>query len=209
MAPLGVSFYLLIQHQGRVLSAILVPLDSNQFMLSLGYVIFQKLCPAPFPPVTGRLSAFHHFVVCGFVINCLYFGEICSLCTHFDENFFKFNFILILNFTLLYWFCQISKWIRHRYTRVPHPEPSSLLPPHTIPLGCPSAPAPSIQYCASNLDWQLISYMILYMYYNIEPGTMVLEKEFGMRTFLVKKSCYVHFPFWGRHGAVLPSRDAH
>ena len=29
----------------------------------------------------------------------------------------------------------------------PHPEPSSLLPPHTIPLGPPSAPAPSIQSC--------------------------------------------------------------
>ena len=27
---------------------------------------------------------------------------------------------------------------------VPHPEPSSLLLPHTIPLGRPSAPAPSI-----------------------------------------------------------------
>ena len=40
----------------------------------------------------------------------------------------------------------------------------TLLPPHTIPLGHPSAPAPSIQYCASNLDWQLISYMILYMF---------------------------------------------
>ena len=26
-------------------------------------------------------------------------------------------------------------------------------PPHTIPLGHPSAPAPSIQYHASNLDW--------------------------------------------------------
>ena len=35
---------------------------------------------------------------------------------------------------------------------VPHPEPSSLLPPHTLPLGRPSAPAPSIQYRASNLD---------------------------------------------------------
>ena len=27
-----------------------------------------------------------------------------------------------------------------------NPPPSSLLPPHTIPLSCPSAPAPSIQY---------------------------------------------------------------
>ena len=38
-------------------------------------------------------------------------------------------FILFLNFTVLYWFCQISKWIHHRYRCVPHPEPSSLLPP--------------------------------------------------------------------------------
>ena len=42
--------------------------------------------------------------------------------------------------------------------------PSSLLPPRTIPLGRPSAPAPSIQYPVSNLDWRLISYMILYMF---------------------------------------------
>ena len=40
----------------------------------------------------------------------------------------------------------------------------TLLPPHTLPLGRPSAPAPSIQYLASNLDWRLISYMILYMF---------------------------------------------
>ena len=67
-----------------------------------------------------------------------------------------FLIILFFNFTILYWFCQISTWICHRYTRVPHPEPSSLLPPDTIPLGHPSAPAPSIQYRASNLDWRLV-----------------------------------------------------
>ena len=37
-------------------------------------------------------------------------------------------------------------------------------PSHTIPLGQPSAPAPSIQYHASNLDWRFVSYMILYMF---------------------------------------------
>ena len=65
----------------------------------------------------------------------------------------------------MYWFCQISKWIHHRYTRVPilNPPPS-LSPPHTIPLGRPSAPAPSIQYRALNLDWWLIPYMILYVF---------------------------------------------
>ena len=50
-----------------------------------------------------------------------------------------------------------------------HPEPSSLLPPHTIPLGRPSAPAPRIQYRASNLDWRLVSYMILYMFQCLSP----------------------------------------
>src|SRR5574341_1047585 len=74
------------------------------------------------------------------------------------------NFFFFFNFTTLYWFCHLSKLIRHRYICVPHPEPSSLLPPHTIPLGCPSAPASSIQYRASNLDWRLVSYMILYMF---------------------------------------------
>ena len=80
------------------------------------------------------------------------------------HNFFKFNLILFYNFTILYWFCHISEWICHRYTCVPHPEPSSLLPLHISPLGHPSAPAPSIQYRASNLDWWLVSYMILYMF---------------------------------------------
>ena len=40
----------------------------------------------------------------------------------------------------------------------------SLLPPHTIPLGHLSAPAPSIQYHALNLDWQFVSHMILYRF---------------------------------------------
>ena len=44
---------------------------------------------------------------------------------------------------------------------VPHPEPPSHLPPCIIPLGHPRAPAPSILYPASNLDWRFISYMIL------------------------------------------------
>ena len=62
----------------------------------------------------------------------------------FFSSGFYFKFYFILYFTKLYQFCQISKWIRHRYTCVPHPEPSSLLPPHTIPPGCPSALAPSM-----------------------------------------------------------------
>ena len=43
-------------------------------------------------------------------------------------------------FTILYWFCHTSTWIRHGCTCVPNLEPPSYLPPHTIPLGHPSAP---------------------------------------------------------------------
>ena len=59
---------------------------------------------------------------------------------------FFIYFIIFFNFTILYWFCHMSTWIRHRYTRVPHPEPSSLLPPRTLilnllfscPVECPT-----------------------------------------------------------------------
>ena len=63
-----------------------------------------------------------------------------------------------------YWFCHTTTWIHHGCTHVPNPEPHSHLPPHTIPLGHPSAPAPSFLYPASNMDWQFISPMILYMF---------------------------------------------
>jgi len=43
------------------------------------------------------------------------------VCIFFFFISFLRHFILFLNFTILYWFCQISKWIHHRYTCVPHP----------------------------------------------------------------------------------------
>ena len=39
--------------------------------------------------------------------------------------------------------CHTLTWISHGFTRVPHPDPPSRLPPHPIPLGHPRAPAPS------------------------------------------------------------------
>ena len=73
-------------------------------------------------------------------------------------------FCFCFYFTILYWFCHTSTCIRHGCICVPHPEPPSHLPPHTIPLGRPSAPAPSFLYPASNLDQRFVSYMILYMF---------------------------------------------
>ena len=81
-------------------------------------------------------------------------------------NFFIFIFFYftLFYFTILYWFCHTSSWICRRCTRVAHPEPPSHFLPHTIPLGHSSAPALSILYHASNLDWRFVSYMILYVF---------------------------------------------
>ena len=77
-------------------------------------------------------------------------------------NFILFYFIIIIifYFTILYWFCHTSTCIRHRCTCVPHPEPPSHPPRHTIPLGHPSAPAPSFLYPASSLTGD--SFLIWY-----------------------------------------------
>ena len=70
-----------------------------------------------------------------------------------DKSFLIFLYYYFFYFTILYWFCHPSTCICHGCTRVPHPELPSHLLPHTIPLGHPSAPAPSFLYPASNLDW--------------------------------------------------------
>ena len=79
-----------------------------------------------------------------------------------SESFLFFNFILFLNLK----HCISFAKHQNESTTGIHVLPilNSLLPPHTIPLGRHSAPAASIQYCAWNLDWQVISYMILHMF---------------------------------------------
>ena len=90
--------------------------------------------------------------------NCVFFGKmsIQILCLFF--------FFTLFYFTILYWLCHTLTWICHGCTWVPNPEPPSHLSPHITSLGHPSAPAPSILYPASNLDWWCVSYMILYMF---------------------------------------------
>ena len=67
--------------------------------------------------------------------------------------FFSFIFISWRLITLQYCsgFCHTLTWISHGFTCVPHPEPPSHLPPHPIPLGHPSAPAPST--CLMHPTW--------------------------------------------------------
>jgi len=114
-----------------------------------------------------------------FLIDCLFVSLVLSCMSYlyilqinplsvvsFAIIFFFLNLLLLLlfYFTILYWFCHTSTCIHHGCTRVPHPEPPSHLLLHTIPLGHPSAPAPSFLYPASNLDWWFVSYMILHMF---------------------------------------------
>ena len=59
--------------------------------------------------------------------------------------FFPFIFISWRLITLQYCsgFCHTLTWISHGFTCVPHADPPSHLPLHPIPLGLPSASAPS------------------------------------------------------------------
>ena len=96
--------------------------------------------------------------------------SICYEVMGLDAMIFVFIFCFflineIIYFTLqLCWFCHTLTWIRYGCTCVPHPEPPSHLPPHTIPLGHPSAPARSTLFRALNLDWRFVSHMIIYMF---------------------------------------------
>ena len=83
------------------------------------------------------------------------------------EVFIFFNFFFLFTlfyFSILYWFCHTLTWIHHGCIQAPNPESPSHFPPHIISLDHPHAPAPSILYPVSNMDWHFVSYMIVYMF---------------------------------------------
>ena len=75
-----------------------------------------------------------------------------------------FLFFTLFYFTILYWFCHTLTWICHGCIQAPNLESPSHLPLHIISLDHPCAPAPSILYLVLNIDWRLVSYMIVYMF---------------------------------------------
>ena len=58
------------------------------------------------------------------------------------------------------------------YMCSPHPEPPSHLPPHPIPLGCPTGLALRVLFHTSNLDWSSISHMVIYRLPFPSPGNL-------------------------------------
>ena len=78
-----------------------------------------------------------------------------------DLRFLNVEFFLIFTlfyFTILYWFCHTSTWIRHGCTWVPNPEPSSHPIPSlwVVPVHQPQAS------CIMHQTWTADSLLIWY-----------------------------------------------
>ena len=116
--------------------------------------------------------------------------------------FFLIFIFTLFYFTVVYWFCHTLTWIHHGCTWVPKHEPPSHLPHHIISLDHPLAPAPSILYPASNIDWQFISYMILYRFHCHSPNHPTLSLSLRVQ----KSALHICVSFAVSHtGSSLPS----
>ena len=101
---------------------------------------------------------------------CKYFLPVCvfifSVFCRAMGFFFNFKKLINLNYFNLQYcggFCHTLTWISQECTCPPSWTPS-YLPPHHIPLGCPSALALSALFHALNLDWSSISHMVIYTF---------------------------------------------
>ena len=85
----------------------------------------------------------------------------------FPHFFFHFFWTFYFYFILLYNTVLVLPYIDMNQPRVYMSSQSwnpSHLPLHIISLDHPHAPAPSILYSVSNLDWWFVSYMTVYMF---------------------------------------------
>ena len=64
----------------------------------------------------------------------------------------------------LWWILPYTDMNQPQVYMVPYPERSSHLPPHPIPLGCPSTQALSALFHASDLHWSSVSHMVIYRF---------------------------------------------
>ena len=81
--------------------------------------------------------------------------------TWYFVEFFFFYFILLDNTVLVLPYIDMNppRVYTSSQSWIPLPPP-----PHIISLDHPHAPAPSILYPVSNIDWHFVSYMIVYMF---------------------------------------------
>ena len=130
----------------------------------LGFWMLSLKPAFPLPSFT-LIKRFFSSSLLFFLIRCI---PCSASCLHdLFILFFNINVFILMKanyFTILYWFCHTLTWICHRCPRVPHPGHPSLLLPHPIPLGHPSAPALSTLSHASHLDWRFVSHFIIHMF---------------------------------------------
>ena len=104
---------------------------------------------------TEKAISLTTWIFVGKVVSLLFiFFLVSCLCFYFFFIlFFSIIFISWRPITLQYCsgFCHTLTWISHGFTCIPHPDPPSHLPFHPIPLGLPSAPAPST--CLMHPTW--------------------------------------------------------
>jgi len=145
---------------------------------------------------------FFFFLICYTILMVIFMNA----CIYFFYSartlLLLFYFILFLNFTILYWFCQISKWIHHRYTCVPHPEPSSLLPPipslWVVPVHQPQASSIVHQ------NWTGDSFHI--WYYTCFNAILLNPPTLSLSHRVQKTVLYISVSFAALHtGLSLPS----
>ena len=125
---------------------------------------------------------------------------ILPLIQYICQNLF---FLLEANyFAILYWFCHTLTWISHAFTCVPHPHHPSRLPPHPIPLGHPSAPAPST--CLMHPTWAGDPFHI--WYYTCVNATLPNHPTLALSHRVQKTVLYICVSFSVLHiGLLLPS----
>ena len=134
--------------------------------------MWDRSSPAPLALEVKAKSFFFSFKICLFYWFC----------------FFFFNFLFLLYFMLQYCVGFAIHW--HESTTGVHAIPNMNPPPTSltnIPLGHPHAPAPSMLYPASDIDWWFDSYMIVYMFQCHSP-----KSSHPLPLPLSPKACYTH-----------------
>ena len=89
----------------------------------------------------------HDWVVNTFVFIFSLFHQCRGVLLFLFFFYYHYHFI----FFICSEFCHTLKWNSDGFTCVPHPDPTSHLPLHLLPLGLPSAPGPST--CLMHPTW--------------------------------------------------------
>ena len=155
-------------------------LDWNDTISSLAVFLFHLWSSQPrawlhhslLPPRPRGCRAVLILLFVGLCMHLLHKVPSTSECLILGESFYflflffyvyEYFFILFIYFSFIFisWrlitlqycsgFCHTLTWISHGFTCVPHPDPSSHLPLHPIPLGLPSAPA--LSTCLMHPTW--------------------------------------------------------